>query len=158
MREEKRKEKEEEERKEDVLELLLSGERVTEQIETKRGTFVIVLPLPRDVRIIEVLVAERLNGQPISAFTADTLSLIRAYATLDTIVVESPEWWRKLRSAEDCPDDTFIIGLYRGYLRFYNQTQERITKSRFGGDTKIGKVRAKAESVDNGAFSDITNR
>jgi len=143
--------------KDDVLATLLAGDRVTETIKTKRGIFVIALPLPRDVRIIEVTIAERLNGQPIVSFTPTTIALIRAYATLDTLVIESPDWWRELQSAEDCPDDVLIMDLYRRYLRFYESIQQKIGKSRFGGGIEVGKARTKAKPVDNGAFSDIAN-
>jgi hypothetical protein len=158
MREEKAKKEEKEESEEkDILASLLSGERITEKEETKRGVFVIALPLPRDVRIIEVTVAKRLGGQPITSFTADTISLVRAYATLDIVIIESPKWWRELQSAEDCPDDTFIIDLYRRYLQFYQKIQRRIGRSRFGGNIEVGKARTKVKPVDNGAFSGLTD-
>lgn len=144
-------------KKKNVLEILLSGERVTETIETKRGTFTIVLPLPKDIRRTEVIIANRLGGQPASSFTSVTLANIRAYATLDVVVVEAPEWWQKLESAEDCPDDDLILNLYRRYLLFYNKTQRGISKSRFRDGSGVGKARAKVESVDNGTFSDIAN-
>jgi len=143
--------------KDDILASLLSGERITEEVKTKRGVFVIALPLPRDVRIIEVTIAERLNGQPVASFTATTIALIRAYAALDTVIVESPGWWRELESAEDCPDDALIMDLYRRYLQFYEKLQQKISKSRFGGRIEVGKARRKAKPVDNGAFSDIAN-
>lgn len=143
--------------KDDILASLLSGERITEEVKTKRGVFVIALPLPRDVRIIEVTIAERLNGQPIASFTTTTIALIRAYATLDTLVIESPDWWRELQSAEDCPDDVLIMDLYRRYLRFYESIQQKISKSRFRGGIEVGKARAKTKPVDTGAFSDIAN-
>jgi len=143
--------------KDDILATLLSGERITETIKTKRGVFIIALPLPRDVRIIEVTIAERLRGQPIASFTTTTIALVRAYATLDTVMVESPDWWRELQSAEDCPDDALIMNLYRRYLQFYEQVQGKIDKSRFGGAIEVGKARTKAKPVDNGAFSGVAN-
>jgi len=151
------KEPDEKKAKVDLLETLLSGKLVTETVETRYGTFVITLPLPKDIRDIEITVAARLGGQPVAAFTAETLANFRCYATLDAVVSDAPEWWKKLESAEDCPDDDLVLELYRRYLRFYVQTQKHISKSRFRGTHRVGKVRTSSRSVDSGPFSDIAN-
>lgn len=139
----------EEKKKKDVLELLLSGERLTKKIKTKRGIFVIAFPLPRDIRIIEIEVARMLDGESESAFSKVQIANFRAYATLDRMVVEAPEWWNELSSPEDCPDDDLITLLYGRYLQFYQKVQESIGKSRYTGDNRIGKTRTKDENVDN---------
>ena len=123
------------EKKKDVLELILSGESITKKTKTKRGTFTIKFPLPRDLRSIEVRVAEMLNGKPITSFTTTQIGNFRAYATLDKVIVDGPDWWKKLDSCEDCPDDALIMTLYGRYLRIYQNTQESIAKSRFEGRT-----------------------
>ena len=142
----------------DPLEAIISGERLTETVKTRRGEFTLAFPLPKDLRRIEVTVASRLDGQPSSTFSADTIQNIRAYATLDTVVVDAPEWWDKLDSAEDCPDDDLIIDLYRRYLRLYNQTQKALGR---GGKLRgsVGKIESKdpPETVDSGAFSGIAD-
>lgn len=120
--------------KRDILELILSGERITKKVKTKRGIFVIKFPLPRDLRVVEVRVAEMVEGRPISSFTTDQISNFRAYATLDSMIVDSPEWWKKMDSSEDCPDDDLIMTLYGRYLRFYRETQKIINNSKFNGE------------------------
>jgi len=138
-----------EERKKDVLERILKGERITQEIKTKRGKFVIALPLPKDIRAIEIEVARKMEGLPESQFQREVVANFRAYATLDTVMVESPDWWNDLESAEDCPDDALIMDIYRRYLQFYRETQRRIDKSRFHGNSEIGRVRTKDKTVGN---------
>lgn len=146
-----------EKEKVDVLELLLKGERLTKKIVTKRGTFVIAFPLPKDIRDIEIAVATWLDGTPITAFTNDSIANFRCYATLDAVIVDAPGWWNKLASAEDCPDDALVLEIYRGYLQFYQLTQQRISRSRFRGSSEVGKTRTAPTSVDSGAFQGITD-
>lgn len=146
------------EKEKDPLEMILDGELIKKEIVTKRGKFVIALPLPRDIREIEVEVAFKLNGCPISSFDKAAVSNFRCYATLDKVIVESPEWWEDLESSEECPDDDLITHLYGEYLRHYNEVQKQISKSKFRGKPEVGKVRTKDKDVDNGAFSGITNR
>ncbi|RLE46002.1 MAG: hypothetical protein DRJ31_10545, partial [Candidatus Methanomethylicota archaeon] len=138
--------------KKDVLESILNGEQITEEIKTKRGVFVIALPLPKDIRNIEIEIARRLDGYPENQFSSDMLMKFRVYASLDTVIIKAPDWWNKLESAEDCPDDSLISFLYRRYLRFYQETQKKIEKSHFNGTAKIGKARIKTETVGDGAF------
>lgn len=143
--------------KRDVLESILNGERITEEIKTKRGKFVIALPLPKDIRAIEVEVARKMEGLPESQFQRDSISNFRAYSTLDIVVIESPEWWQNLESAEDCPDDALIMELYRGYLSFYRETQRKIEKSRFDGRSEIGKIRTKGKAMGDKALQNTAD-
>ena len=109
--------------KKDVLEMILGGERITKKLKTKRGTFAMTFPLPRDLREIEVGVAKMLEGSPVASFSKEQLASFRAYATLDKVIIDGPEWWNKLDSSEDCPDDELITHLYGRYLRLYQSTQ-----------------------------------
>jgi hypothetical protein len=131
----------------DVLELILSGERVTKQVKTKRGTFTIAFPLPRDLRNIEVAVARMMEGLPADSFSKEQIASFRAYATLERVIVDSPGWWQKLDSPEDCPDDKLIAFIYGRYLLLYQSTQKSIGKSGFGGDDGVGKPKGKIETV-----------
>ncbi len=124
------------EKKKGVLELILSGERLTKKVSTKRGIFVIGFPLPRDLREIEIAIAGMLENNSIESFSNEQISNFRAYATLDKMIINAPGWWNKLNSSEDCPDDKLIMNLYRRYLRFYGETQELINKSGFNGESK----------------------
>ena len=141
----------------DVLAFILSGEQLTKKIKTKRGDFVIAMPLPRDLRVIETDISDRLGNRPLTSFSSQKIADIRAYATLDKIVEEGPDWWQALDSAEDCPDDSLIMDLYRGYLQFYSQSQKAIAKSKFKGNGRVGQPRTKTEDVGDGAFSGLTN-
>lgn len=145
------------EKKKDILEMILSGERYTKEINTKRGKFVFALPLPRDIRKIRNRACELQEGLPESAFPPGVIANNLCYATLDEVIVAAPDWWNNLESSEDCPDDEFIVDLYRRYLRFYQEVQTAISKSKFGGDTEVGKPRTKNEAVGAGAFSGVAH-
>ncbi len=138
----------EEKKSKDKLEMLLRGEKITTRVKTKRGSFVIALPLPRDLRGIEVNVARMLDGMPETSFSNEQVSSFRAYATLDVVVKDAPEWWINLDSAEDCPDDNLIIHLYRRYVQFYRKTQEAISQSGFNGTGGGSGLTAKDDPVD----------
>jgi len=117
---------------EDILEQILEGKETIQEIKTNRGSFTISYALPRDLRKIEIEIARRMGGESESSFTPVQITNFRAYATLDYVITKAPEWWDKLESAEDCPDDDLIIQLYRGFLQFHKKTQKEISKSRFG--------------------------
>lgn len=141
----------------DALEYIMSGKRLTTAIKTKRGDFTVAFPLPRDLREIALATARSLDGVPESSFNEAQLSNIRAYATLDHLVIDGPKWWEDLESAEDCPDDELILTLYRGYLRFYQATQKSFARSKFGRAAEVGTVGAHAAAVGDGAFSGIAH-
>lgn len=143
--------------KKDLLEMILSGERHTKTVNTKRGKFTFVLPFPKDIRDIEIEIGNRLGGLPISSFTPEVIANIRCYVTLDRVIVEAPDWWNNLESAEDCPDDELIVDLYRRYLQFYREVQTSISNSKFRGDAEIGKPRTKNEVVGDGPFSGVAH-
>lgn len=149
--------KNQENKKKDPLEMILNGEAITKTISTKRGKFTIALPLPRDIREIEVEVAGKLNGLPMNSFSIDSISNFRAYSTLDRVITDAPEWWEEMESSEECPDDDLVAELYRGYLQFYRTSQKNISKSRFRGKSEVGKARTKNKNMGDGAFSDITH-
>ena len=143
--------------KEDPLEFILKGKKITDNIKTRRGDFVIAFPLPKDLRQIETHVAEMLDGQPVTSFSKETINNFRVYATLDVVVTQGPEWWREQGPAENCPDDDLIAELYRRYLRLYRETQKSLAKGR--SDNTVGTIRPddKAPVVGDGAFSRLTN-
>jgi len=137
------------EKKRDILEIILSGERIVKKFKTKRGTFVMTFPLPRDLREIEVEVARMTEGLPVASFTREMIASFRAYATLNHVITDSPEWWKNLESAEDCPDDEFITRLYGRYLHLYKSTQKSIDQSKFDGDDGIGKSKNAGKAMGN---------
>jgi len=131
--------------KKDVLELILSGERLTKKVKSKRGIFVIAFPLPKDLRKIEVNVARMMDGLAANSFDRTQIASFRAYATLDEVILDAPEWWNKLESSENCPDDELITYLYGRYLRFYQSTQKAINESRYARNDGVGKPKTKTE-------------
>ena len=110
-------------KKRDPMEMLLKGEKITFTKATRRGKFTIQFPLPSDLRRIELLLSEMLQGKPIDSFTKQAIADMRVYATLDIVVVDSPDWWKQLVSSEKCPDNELVSELYRSYLRFYGKVQ-----------------------------------
>ncbi len=141
----------------DPLARILSGERITIKKNTPKGEFEIVFPLPSDLRRIECLVSERLEGKPLSSFSPQTVIDARLYASLDICVIDGPEWYKELDSFEQCPDNVLVADLYRSYLRLYSKTQKTIANRRDKTVDRESKSRDDAGSVDHGAFSDITN-
>lgn len=144
----------------DLMEKLLKGEEIYEVIDTNRGKFKMIYPRPSVLRKIQVLLASRFHGQNLNLIQEKVVRNCEVYATLDIIITEAPAWWDKLDSSEDCPDDSLILQLYRGYLRFYGKIQQRIgsVESKPGKDTEKQPGKIKKEAVGTGAFSGITNR
>ena len=128
--------------KTDLLDLILSGQRLQEVVSTRRGEFVINFPLPSDQREIELEVADMLGGRPVASFTGDALANFRAYATLKKVIAKAPKWWSKLKSPEECPDVDLTAELYRRYLRFHQTTQKALAD---------GESRSEAGVVQPGA-------
>lgn len=143
----------------ELMEKLLKGEEIFETVETDRGTFKIKYPRPRLLRTIQILLADRFMGQNLNNIPENTVRNHEVYATLDMVVVEAPEWWDKLETSEDCPDDALISELYRRYLRFYRKIQQKIGNSGTeSGENNSGQPSgAKKEAVDNGAFQGLAN-
>lgn len=123
----------------DLLELMLTGGKVTETVHTRRGDFVLVFPLPSTLRQIEIDLADMLGNKPITSFTQEAINNARAYATLRYVVESGPEWWEALESPDQCPDNNIIADLYRRYLQFYAKTQNAMAQGKYRGD--VGKVR-----------------
>jgi hypothetical protein len=141
----------------DVLQKLLSGEQILETIQTKRGTFTMKYPRPRVTQQIVVLLAQRFEGVNLGNLPEQMVANYRVYATLDIVVVKAPKWWDDLDSSLDCPDDKFILDLYRRYLQFYNRVQSEIEgpKPEPRKDATPGAGDGKEAPVDPGAFSTI---
>jgi hypothetical protein len=143
----------------ETLAKLLKGEEIFEVLDTRRGKFKIIFPRPRVLRQIQLLLAQRFNGQDLNKILEKTIRQAEIYASLDVVVVEGPKWWDKLETSEDCPDDDFILDLYRGYLQFYGTVQRKIrgSESRPGEIDSESSSESKKEAVGTGAFSDIAH-
>lgn len=143
----------------ELLEKLLKGEDIYETVATSRGTFRMKYPRPRVLRSIQILLAERFPNVDLNKLSVQTVRNYEVYATLDVIIVEAPDWWEKMNTSEDCPDDELILELYRRYLRFYSKIQSRIQSTR-GVSRRSSKASTggdKEKTVDTGAFSNIAH-
>lgn len=142
---------------EDPLKAILEGKAITETVKTRRGDFVIKYPSPRDLREVELKIADMLRGKPAESFEKEKLANFRLYAALDVCIIEAPEWWYGLESAEDCPDDDLVLKLFGRYLRLYGKTQAALSKGKFRGSTKESGPGNTDETVDTGTFQGIAD-
>lgn len=139
---------------EDLFEKLVNGEDITEEIETHQGTFTIKFPLGTDFIKISRRKAEMRGDIPPERFNKAEDIDFEAYAALDVVVLKGPDWWEKLKSSTQCPDQKIVTTLYRGYLRHYAAIQQKISPhGRSDGD---GKVQDDDEVVGDGPFSAVT--
>ena len=143
--------------KSDILQQILSGKDATKKVNVGGEDFTFKYAVPAVVRCIDVTLHQRFPGIDINH--VKELPTWRAYATLDYVVTEAPEWWDNLESCEFTPDDRLISELYRRYLQFCKEIRKTIDK-RFdrsrGGDTEKPNSNEKTPMV-NGPFSGITN-
>jgi hypothetical protein len=142
-----------------LLDKLLKGEDIFETVETAVGTFKIKYPRPADFRKIQILLSSRFPGIDLNNIKDRDATVFEIYATLDVVVVEAPQWWDGLESSEMCPDEGLINKLNKEYLRLYKEIQSKVNGNydESGNDIKKQHLSDKKETVDTGAFSDITN-
>ena len=69
---------------------------------------------------------------------------LEVHATLDIVVIDSPEWWSNSGGAEKCPDPEIVGDLYRRYLRLVKATRKQIEGDAFGEASGEGQSGAKA--------------
>jgi hypothetical protein len=143
----------------EVMSKLLSGEDIYEVVKTKRGAFRMVYPRPRLLRAADMLLSDRFNNIDLNKLPSTSIRQHEVYCILDVVIVEGPRWWEELDSSEDCPDEELITELYRGYLRFHNKVQQKIsTGGERSGSGNTGKSSGiEKEDVADGTFSDITH-
>lgn len=140
----------------DLFERIINGEDIVEEVQTKRGTFKIKFPLGSDFIEITKRKYEYLGDLDPKKLSREEMIDIDAYATLDVVIVDSPEWWKKLKNSSKCPDPSIIVELYRGFLRHYGEIQKLIHG---GGDNESNrKPKSKKPTEDVGIepFSGIT--
>ncbi|MFA5048655.1 MAG: hypothetical protein WC516_06545 [Patescibacteria group bacterium] len=144
----------------DIFEDLLNKKDIKEVIETSRGNFTIKFPLGKDYRTIQLLLLNRFPGVNLNHIQEAVLHEYQIYAVLDTVVVDSPKFWKKLESAEECPDSDLVMELYRGYLRFRKEIQDRIQSSSPGAgkDNRTDESADKKETMDNGALQKASDK
>jgi len=79
----------------------------------KGENITIRIPLPSKKAQIISQIARFLGGIDAKCFQPDDYNYIRMIVTLNSIIVESPEWWP---GAEECPDEELLIKLWNFYL------------------------------------------
>ncbi len=147
--------KSESERGKEIFEKLLNGEPITEEIHTPRGSFTIKFPVGADFVEIDRKKAQFRNNIPAEFFDKQSERNMQAYATLDHVVIDGPEWWKKLKSALYCPDADLVVELYRGYLQSTSETQRLITISCGRDNGGPGTGKDQNPDVGDGPFSGI---
>jgi len=148
----------------DLFATMLSGKAITKTFETARGTFKIRFPTGRDRIRIDQLKAIRRNGLPATAFDVSAMYNNEVFSTLDVIIMDGPDWWKKARekdqnwSWEDCPDEELVIELYRLVDSFRRNVQERLQQARSPGSVELSGPGEPATPMADGAFSGIADR
>ena len=69
-----------------------------------------------------------IGGKPLNSIQAVDYEYARMIATLDVVIVESPEWWD---SAGFCPDDDFLFELWAFFLKSEKKYSKNIKKNSF---------------------------
>lgn len=103
---------------------VLSEDDLRFTVEYGGEIFVMRYPTPFEITAIETDIANKLGGNPRSAFPRSHLDMVEAAAYVNQLVIrdESPKWFK---SAWTCYDTRCIEELYTGYLRFRGTFQER---------------------------------
>jgi len=147
----------------DVLAVLLSGKAITRKIKTSRGDFTVRYPTGHDRLKIDQRRAIRRRGIPAEAFDEFANYNNVVWSTLDVVVIDGPEWYQKTKennpgwSWEEGPDEAHTIELYDLVGSFRTQITERIRESRLGKNAGECELPENTTSVDDGAFSGLTN-
>ena len=142
-----------------LLNKILKGEEITETFETDAGMFVIQYPTPEMLRLIDIEVSRRYPGCDINHILESSVRSTKVYVTLDMVVKKGPDWWENLRTCEACPDQSLILYLYGRFQFLCSQVREKID----GPVRKVGIPLdelfkgSTSQTVDDGAFSNITN-
>lgn len=94
-------------------------------VEYNGEIFTLKHPAPFQKAAIEAEIVRRLGGYARDSFPPEHLALIEATTYVDTLIIRDkcPRWWK---GAWACYDEELIFALYRGYLQFRGEFQERI--------------------------------
>ncbi len=144
---------------ENYIRLLLSGDKVTEDVTYSGFTFKVAYPLPSDLRLIDQQMAKYCGGMRPGSFTPKALYTFEVYATLDHVVVDGPDWWKNLASSDKCPFDDLIAHLYRRWLRFYRKVRVYLTPAILntpdGGSSTNSTSGSDSKVMGNDIFQDL---
>lgn len=107
---------------------VLSEDDLKFTVQYNGEVFTLRYPTPFEKAAIESEIVRKLGGFSRASFPQDHLAIVEATAYVDQLIVsnESPDWFK---SAWTCYDESCIVTLYQGYLRFRGDFQTRIRSS-----------------------------
>jgi len=117
---------------------VLSEDDLKFTVQYNGEIFTLRYPTPFEKAAIEAEIVRKLGGFSRTSFPPEHLAIVEATAYVDQLIVpdESPDWFK---SAWTCYDESCIVNLYQGYLRFRGNFQIRIRSSGPEGSGKRSK-------------------
>lgn len=107
--------------------LILDADR-EKSIKIKNDAFKIKAIFPKERNEIARRMAIEQNGMASNTFQMDDLYAFRRGSTVDTCVIDSPDWWE---NANDCIDEEVLDELYKAINKFSDEFQEKLKKNKF---------------------------
>jgi len=98
------------------------------------GSFSLMIPLPYEKSHIFSATSRAINGADVKSLPSSDYEYIRMVVTMNSVITNSPSWWD---GADKCPDDDFIIQLWRWYLDCEKEFATRV-KSKTKGKNLEG--------------------
>lgn len=95
-------------------------------IKVGKDHFKIKAIFPADNRLIARMVVAYQAGQPNSAFANVDIARFERDATIATMVVDGPAWWR---GVDNCPHEETLDLLWKGILDWTKEVQARLKKN-----------------------------
>ena len=100
----------------------------------KGEIFTLKYPTPYEKAQIEVEIARRLNGLPRASYPETFLVLLEATVTIDCCYTEKcPKWFK---GPWTCYDEEVIVALWKSYVVFRDQFQNRLKLDYFEKNSK----------------------
>ncbi|MDR2193463.1 MAG: hypothetical protein LBP19_03215 [Treponema sp.] len=158
---EKTAEKLTEEEKDDFFTKMVMGKDVTEEIETRRGTFKVKYPKPKDMIAIGKIAAYRRDYKPVEAFDLAGENENIMAATLDVVVVSGPEWYEnakkvnKFFSFTEVPSRAFLAELYGKAYSFRRKVEECLSEGEGPTGGRLPAEKGAHDDVDGGVFGGL---
>lgn len=90
------------------------------------GKFTIRIPLPSEKAQIISLTSRATGGVSLESITSKDYEFIRMIVTLNYVIVNNPRWWN---GADNCPDEDFLIDLWKFYLDSEEKFQKKLKKN-----------------------------
>ncbi len=147
----------------DLFYQLVRGKDITENVETKRGSFEVKFPKEKDIIKIGRLCALRRSGIAASNYDAATDQNIYVTSFLDIVVLSGPAWFENAKkenknfSWEEMPDMDFVNDVYMKAYTFRNKVQEQLRAETDSGNDKESGDKNVSETVQDGLFEGVSS-